>query len=209
MGFDKLVAPLDGRPVVWHSVSRFASCDAIDEIILVVRPERREEFTGIVAGLPKVRSIIEGGTERYLSVWAGLRALDPRVRLVAVHDGARPLIKPATISRAIAGARAYGAVSVASPVVDTLKRADSSLEVREGVDRTHLWVMQTPQAFQVDLLRAAYERLIREGTGVTDEVSAVQAAGSPVRLIANDDWNFKITYRRDLDLAELLVKLNY
>jgi 2-C-methyl-D-erythritol 4-phosphate cytidylyltransferase len=209
MGFDKLVAPLAGRPVVWHSVSRFASCDAVDEIILVVRPERREEFTGIVTGLPKVSSIIEGGAERYLSVWAGLRALDPGVRLVAVHDGARPLIKPATISRAIAGARAYGAVSVASPVVDTLKRVDSSLEVREGVDRTHLWSMQTPQVFQVDLLRAAYERLIREGTGVTDEVSAVQAAGSPVRLIANDDWNFKITYRRDLDLAELLVKLNY
>ena len=133
--------------------------------------------------------------------------MSPETRIVAVHDAARPLVTPVTIARAVAVAQEYGAVSLAAPVVDTLKRADDSGAVSGNVERAGLWAIQTPQVFRRDWLQAAYEMIIAGGKAVSDEVSAVQAAGFPVRLLANSDWNIKITYPRDLDLAEKLMHL--
>jgi 2-C-methyl-D-erythritol 4-phosphate cytidylyltransferase len=209
MGFDKLLAPLGGRPVVLHSVQRFESCAAISEIVLVVNVLWRTEIEPLVrgCGFRKVIQIVTGGAERHLSVWEGLKHLSPQARIVAVHDAARPLVTSAAIARAVAGAQEYGAVSLAAPVVDTLKRADDSGAVSGNIDRAGLWAMQTPQVFRRDWLNAAYEMIIARGKAVSDEVSAVQAAGFPVRLLANSEWNIKITYPRDLDLAEKLMHL--
>ena len=209
MGFDKLLVPLGGRPVVVHSVQRFDACDAISEIVLVVNALRRTEIEPLIrsCGFRKVTQIVTGGAERHLSVWEGLKQLSPETRIVAVHDAARPLVTPVTIARAVAVAQEYGAVSLAAPIVDTLKRADDSGAVSGNVERAGLWAMQTPQVFRRDWLQAAYEMIIAGGNAVSDEVSAVQAAGFPVRLLANSDWNIKITYPRDLDLAEKLMHL--
>jgi 2-C-methyl-D-erythritol 4-phosphate cytidylyltransferase len=209
MGFDKLMAPLCGLPVAAHSLDRFERSNSVDEVILVVRSERQTEFEQIIYDqkFRKVSRIVAGGKERHFSVSNGLEALSPATRLVAVHDAARPLVSPRAIDAAFALAAEKGAVSLAAPVVDTLKRADKAHQVLESVDRIDLWGMQTPQVFRLDWLRAAYQQVIDSGRSVTDEVSALQDAGFPVLLIPNDDWNIKITFPRDLELAEKLIKL--
>jgi 2-C-methyl-D-erythritol 4-phosphate cytidylyltransferase len=208
MGFDKLTASLYGKPIVIRSLDRFEECDLIDDIALVVRSDRREEFQQIIRkfGLKKVRRLVDGGKERHLSVWNGLQQLPPETRIVAVHDAARPMISSELIERAVQMAEEYGAVSVAAPIVETLKKADTNQEVVASIDREGVWGMQTPQVFRFDWLFDAYQRIVGAGQSVTDEVSAVQAAGHNVRLLANPDWNIKITFQRDLDLAERLMR---
>jgi len=209
MGLDKLTSLLAGKPVVAHSLDRFEKCDLIDEITLVIRPDRRPEFEQIVRmfGFRKIKKLVDGGKERHLSVWNGIAQLPEGSEIVAVHDAARPLVSPALIGQAVMLAREVGAVSLAAPIVETLKRADISGYVTDNVDRTGLWGMQTPQVFRVDWLARAYKRIIDSGRSVTDEVSAVQEAGLPVRLLQNPDWNIKITFPRDLDFAEKLINL--
>jgi 2-C-methyl-D-erythritol 4-phosphate cytidylyltransferase len=207
MGFDKLMALLGGLPVAAHSLDRFERSKEVDEVILVVRQERQAEFEKIISDqrYGKVSRIVYGGSERHLSVWNGVAAVSSEARLVAVHDAARPLVRPSLIDAAFALAAEKGAVSLAAPVVDTLKRADKAHQVIDSVNRADLWGMQTPQIFRLDWLRAAYRRIIDSGRSVTDEVSALQEAGYPVTLISNPDWNVKITFPRDLELAEKLI----
>lgn len=209
MGFDKLLSLIGDKPVVACSIDRFEQCDAIDEIILVVRCDRRAEFQRIVDEFKftKVTSVVDGGSERYLSVWNGITQLPEACEIVAVHDAARPLVYPELISRAVTSAKECGAVSVAAPIVETIKRADLEQNVTDSVDRTGLWAMQTPQVCRFDWLFDAYKRIVDSGRSVTDEVSALQEAGYPVRLLRNTDWNIKITFPRDLDLAEKMVNL--
>jgi 2-C-methyl-D-erythritol 4-phosphate cytidylyltransferase len=209
MGFDKLLSQIGERPIVAHSIDRFEQCDKIDEVILVVRSDRRAQFQKIVDafGFTKVNRLVDGGTERHLSVWNGVSHLSKTCEIVAVHDAARPLVSPDLISRSVTLARQCGAVSLAAPIVETIKRADPGQSVTESVDRSGLWAMQTPQVFRFDWLLDAYKRIVDSGRSVTDEVSALQEAGYPVRLLQNADWNIKITFPRDLDLAEKMMNL--
>jgi 2-C-methyl-D-erythritol 4-phosphate cytidylyltransferase len=209
MGFDKLTAKLAGCPVFIRTLQRFEICSDVKEIILVVHPDRLKQFGSLVAdfGLSKVNRVVAGGEQRHLSVAAGLQATGPAADLIAVHDGARPLISPDVISLAIREASACGAVSVAAPIVETLKRADEEQRVVGSVERVGLWTMQTPQVFRREWLIRAYEAVLAGGIPVTDEVSAIQTAGFPVKLLTNPGWNLKITYPRDLDLAQILFNL--
>jgi 2-C-methyl-D-erythritol 4-phosphate cytidylyltransferase len=209
MGADKLTSLLRGKPVIAHALNRFERCDLIDEVMIVIRPDRRLEFEQIVRtfGFKKITQLVDGGEERHHSVWNGIGRLAKTCEIVAVHDAARPLVSPALISQAVVLARELGAVSLAAPIVETLKRADPAGNVTDNVDRKDLWGMQTPQVFRTDWLVHAYKRIIDSGRSVTDEVSAVQEAGYPVRLLENPDWNIKITFPRDLDFAEKLINL--
>jgi len=209
MGFDKLTAKLAGCPVFIRTLQRFEICSEVKEIILVAHPDRLKQFGSLIAdfGLSKVSRVVAGGEQRHLSVAAGLQATSLTADLVAVHDGARPLISPEVISLAIQEARECGAVSVAAPIVETLKRADKDQRVVGSVERIGLWTMQTPQVFRREWLIRAYETVLADGISVTDEVSAVQTAGFPVKLLTNPGWNLKITYPRDLDLAQILFNL--
>ena len=209
MGFDKLLSLIGDKPVVAHSIDRFEQCDEIDEVILVVRSDRREEFQRVVdaCGFTKVNRLVDGGNERHLSVWNGIAQLSEVCDIVAIHDAARPLVSSELISRSVTLARACGAVSLAAPVVETVKRADAELNVIGSVDRSGLWATQTPQVFRFDWLLDAYKRIVDSGRSVTDEVSALQEAGYPVRLLQNTDWNVKITFPRDLKLAEKMISL--
>jgi 2-C-methyl-D-erythritol 4-phosphate cytidylyltransferase len=209
MGFDKLTALLAKQPVLVRTVERFANCPDIDEIVVVAHSERVESFRSMLedAGVSKVTRIVSGGAERHLSVWAGVQAADHNASLIAVHDGARPLIRPESISLVMQRAAICGAVALAAPVVETLKRADVNHRVVGSVDRVGLWSMQTPQVFRRDWLATAYKQVLARGESVTDEVSAVQAAGFSVELLTNGGWNTKITYPEDLDLAQVLYQL--
>jgi 2-C-methyl-D-erythritol 4-phosphate cytidylyltransferase len=210
MGFDKLTAKLAGCPVFIRTLQRFEICSEVKEIILVAHPDRLKQFGSLIAdfGLSKVNRVVAGGEERHLSVAAGLQATSLTADLVAVHDGARPLISPEVISLAIREAGECGAVSVAAPIVEALKRADEDRRVVGSVERFGLWTMQTPQVFRREWLIRAYETVLAGGISVTDEVSAVQTAGFPVKLLTNPGWNLKITYPRDLDLAQILFNLD-
>jgi 2-C-methyl-D-erythritol 4-phosphate cytidylyltransferase len=209
MGFDKLLVELAGRPVLMHSLDRFEQCPAISEMVLVLHPERRDQVCALIerAGVyAKLRHVVDGGSERHLSVWAGLQAIKDAADFVAVHDAARPLVSPEMIGFAIQAAADAGAVALAAPVVETLKRAGKENLVIGSVDRQGLWAMQTPQIFRKDWLLAAYRTVLAQGEAVTDEVSAVQALGYPVRLLENPDWNPKVTFPRDIAVAEGLLR---
>jgi len=132
--------------------------------------------------------------------------LDSATRWVAVHDAARPLITPEQIERVFQQCANHGAAALAEPINDTLKRADSDLLVSGSVDRDQLYAMQTPQIFERQLLEDAYRAVCAENIFVTDEVSAVERMGRKVALVVNGDFNFKITYPRDLPLADFVLK---
>jgi 2-C-methyl-D-erythritol 4-phosphate cytidylyltransferase len=204
MGFDKLFALLEDKPVVGHTLAAFERAECVDEIIVVGRDDRLGELQELVrrAESKKVRHIISGGVHRQDSVRAGLNLLAPEVRFVAVHDAARPLITPGQIERVLAGCRVHGAAALAEPITDTLKRGDENSFVCGGVDRAGLYAMQTPQIFSRDLLVQAYDAVETEKLSVTDEVSAVERLGAKVLLVPNDEFNLKITYPRDLLLAQ-------
>jgi 2-C-methyl-D-erythritol 4-phosphate cytidylyltransferase len=207
MGFDKLFALLGDQPVVVHTVQAFESAECVDEIILVGRDDRLAELRELIGRgeFKKVRHIISGGVHRQDSVRAGLDLLGPATRYVAVHDAARPLIAGAHIARVLAGCRIHGAAALAEPITDTLKRADAECFVCGGVDRAGLYAMQTPQIFTRDLLLEAYNAVAAKKLSITDEVSAVEQLGAKVLLVPNNEFNLKITYPRDLELAQVFL----
>lgn len=197
MGFDKLLAPLCGEPVLLRSVRQFAACPDVAEIIIVTNEARAALLRS--SDLPKISAIVPGGAQRHLSVWEGLQS--SQCPLVLVHDAARPLVSPKLISACLRTAGEFGAASAAHRINETVKRTNLAGVVTESVDRTNLWAMETPQAFQRSLLLKAYEIVLRDGMTVTDEVSAVQQVGHPVRLVENAHPNIKITYPADLEWA--------
>ena len=207
MGFDKLFALVSGQPIIAHTIAAFERTDCVDEIILVGRIDSLGELQKIIGQPTKVKQIVEGGVERSDSVRAGLDHLNPKSDFVAVHDAARAMITPEKITRVFEVCRTSGgAASLAEPINDTLKRADVDLAVKESVDRSGVYGMQTPQVFERKLLEEAYRLVGKRNLVVTDEVSAVELLGRKVVLVPNHDFNFKITYPRDLPMAEFVLK---
>jgi 2-C-methyl-D-erythritol 4-phosphate cytidylyltransferase len=210
MGFDKIHAPLHGKPVLYWSLRAFEDCPEVDEIIVVTRPDSIEQVEQLAQTekLTKVTKVIAGGVERHLSVWNGLQAVDADgCEYVAIHDGARPLITPKLITECLHLAEKHGSACCAAPIADTVKRASYEHMVTDDVDRQNLWAMQTPQIFGSGLILQAYAALMAHNEMVTDEVSAVQKIGKRVALLKNDDYNFKITFPRDLPLAEQVMDI--
>jgi 2-C-methyl-D-erythritol 4-phosphate cytidylyltransferase len=207
MGFDKLFAMIAGKPVVAHTIRAFERAGCVSEIIVVARKDRLDEIKAIVReeNFKKVRSIIPGGKHRQDSVRAGLDHLDAGAKYVAVHDAARPLITVEQIGRIFEQCRAHAAASLAEPIGDTLKYADTEFFVTGSADRHQLYGMQTPQVFERQLIEDAYKAVYAENASVTDEVSAVERLGHKVVLVPNQELNFKITYPRDLALAEFVL----
>jgi 2-C-methyl-D-erythritol 4-phosphate cytidylyltransferase len=209
MGFNKLLAPLRGVPVLRRALEAFQLCEAVDEIIVVAGDEVRAAVEswcrageGGRAPLGKLRGVIAGGAERHLSVWAGVQAVSSRAAIIAVHDGGRPLITPGQITRCIEAACEHGGATSARPVTETMKRADDAGCVTESIERRNVWIMETPQVFRREVLLGAYEKVLREGVLVTDEVSAVQHLGQRVVVVSNESPNPKITFPPDLEQAE-------
>jgi 2-C-methyl-D-erythritol 4-phosphate cytidylyltransferase len=208
MGFNKLTADLEGRPVLAWTISAFNNCADIDAIVLVCAASARPELEAIAraAAPEKLRTVVEGGAHRHLSVAEGLDCVPAEAAMIAVHDAARPLVDCTMIERCLDAARNTGAAACARPVTDTLKRINDEGFIIESIDRTKLWAVETPQIFRAELLREAYAEVIATGAYVTDETSAVQRAGAPVALVETPEWNGKITYPADLDVARLLVR---
>lgn len=202
MGFDKLMAPLAGAPVLEHSINAFVLSDAVNEVI-VVCPEQRFTKLKIIQNGTLIKRV-DGGENRHNSVSNGLDALDSTCTWVAVHDGARPLISQQQIHATLESAQLHKAATSAKRITDTVKRSDSEQCIKESVDRENLWAMETPQIFSKDLLLQAYHEVEEAQDLVTDEVSALELIGVHTYLVPNSTPNLKITFPEDLALAELL-----
>lgn len=195
MGFDKLAALIDGNPVLWHSVRAFSSNSSITQVVVVTPPERFEWLSDLGEKLHRV----DGGKERSDSVNAGLAALNPDITHVAIHDGARPLVSPQSITATFEAAHKTGAAALARRITETLKRSSPEGITTESVSRENLWIMETPQIFSRALIKQAYQQVASGDAQITDEVSALQLLGQGTTLVENAQPNPKITVQADLD----------
>ena len=205
MGMDKLAWPLAGVPVLRRTLDAFLAARSIAAIVVVCPESRWQLLGGLV--FPKPVTRVDGGPNRQDSVANGLAAVAPDTRHVAVHDGARPLVAPEDIDRCVAAAIEHRAATLASRVTESMQRSDSADFSAEPVSRDHLWRMETPQVFETALLRNAYSAATSRGLALTDEVSAVQACGTPVKFVASRHPNLKITTSADLALAAALLSI--
>ncbi len=166
---------------------------------------RIEAIVHTMAAGKKV-NIVAGGRDRQESVWNGLAALSGNVSVVLVHDAVRPFITSGLIDSCIREAARAGAATVARPVKETVKAVESGVVI-ETLDRSRLWIIQTPQAFRADLLVRAHEEARRDGFLGTDDCMLVERLGYPVHIIEGDDMNFKITTPADLRIAGAVLSL--
>lgn len=203
MGFDKLAVRLGGVPVLRRTLEAFLRAETIRSVTLVCPEERMMLLEGLETEKPVNR--VDGGENRHDSVARGLAGLPEGCAFVAVHDGARPLVRPEDIDRTVRAAHEHQAAALARRVTETLKRSDGDDCCLEPVDRERLWFMETPQVFALPLLRRAYQKVMDAGLRVTDEVSAMDAVGMRTRFIEAVHPNLKITTPADLALAEALL----
>ena len=204
-GIDKVMAPIGGEPMLVRTVRAFQESEVIREIVIVTRQDLLEQVRLLCAGFDKVKTVVEGGADRTASVAAGLNALSKRVELVAIHDGARPLISQQVIERTVRAGNTYSAAAPAIPVKDTIKTVQGGVVV-ETPDRSKLQAVQTPQVFDLDLLRGAMKYAEQKKLSVTDDCSVMEAMGMPVKIVEGDERNIKITNPLDLKIAHAFLE---
>ena len=199
---------LAGKPLWWHAAEALAAVSEIECLVPVVPDGELDRFRTALFGLGALAKLAEpvmGGAARQDSVRAGLEALPAWAELVAVHDAARPLLRPEAVSRVLAVAQRHGAAILARPVGDTLKRVDGG-RIVETPDRAECWAAQTPQVFRTEILREALTKAAAEGFQGTDDAQLVERLGVTVRVVEGDPDNLKITRHEDLALAEACLE---
>jgi 2-C-methyl-D-erythritol 4-phosphate cytidylyltransferase len=204
----KQYLPLQGLPILAHTVLAFNQCPDVDKIILVVPVDdvhfcRAQLLSGVEFDKPI--AVIAGGERRQDSALNGILSIDDQHGIVVIHDGVRPLVQPGLISRCIKAAEIHGACILGIPLQDTLKSVDRHKRARKTLLRKHMWLAQTPQAFQYKLIRAAHEKAQREGFEATDDASLLERMGTPVQVLAGSKHNLKITTEEDLFLADAIL----
>lgn len=200
---------IDGKPVLYYSLHAFEESDLIDEIILVVGSGQKEYCEKEIVfkyDFQKVKVIVEGGAERYHSVWNGLQEVDEGY--VFIHDGARPFVNEEILQRVYNEVVVHDACVVGMPVKDTIKIADENGFADVTPDRNLLWQIQTPQVFEGSLIKKAYKKLMQSDTiKVTDDAMVLeQMLGGKVKLVRGSYENIKITTPEDLEIAENFLK---
>lgn len=201
---------LKDKPIIAHTIEAFQNSFLIDEIILVINQNEQELFKNKILtpfSFDKVSMIVGGGVERQHSVYHGLSVIHDKTDIVLIHDGARPLITSDIIERCIEGAKQYGAVSAGVPIKETIKIVAKEGFVQYTPKREDVWVTQTPQAFQVDIIKQAHEFAKKQGLLGTDDAMLVEYMGKKIKMVQGDYENIKITTPEDLIAAEGI--LNY
>ncbi len=200
---------LGGLPILAHTLQKFETCPQVNEVIPLVPAGEGVAWTREIVsrlGLQKVSRIVPGGEERQESVFIGLKAIREKTDWVIIHDGVRPFVTPDLIQRALGETFRARAVAAALPASETIKEISRENTVLRTVDRRQLWMVQTPQLFDYELILRAHEEARREGFGGTDDAMLVERLGIPVKVIEGLRINFKITTPEDLVLAEALLK---
>ena len=206
-GVDKQLLSLCGQAVLERSIRAVLAAESIDGVILVVKPGQErfflswsKRFDGMVQG------IVAGGAQRQESVRNGLCAVPDDAAVVVIHDGARPLVSPQLVNDVVAAARGRGAATLGVPVKDTVKKTGEDNQVMETVPRDKLWLVQTPQAFEVKVINEAHNWAYQNGYQGTDDASLVEAYGRPVTMVYGSYENIKVTTPEDIIVAEALLK---
>ena len=207
-GTDKLTALLGGEPVLHRTLWALDNARLVDEIVVAASPDRLEEIAALCvrAGVKKPLRVVEGGDSRAQSVLMAALAASDRCELLAVHDGARPLIRGEQVDDMVRLGQKTYAAAPALPVTDTVKVADTAGVVQSTPDRRSLYAVQTPQVFQANLLKAALQSAVEANAEITDDCSAVERLGKAVYLAPGWRENIKITTQEDLMLAETFLR---
>ena len=207
-GTDKLMEALDGVPVLVRTLTALQQARRVDEIVVAAREERIVEISQLCRtyGITKCSKVVLGGDSRAKSVLLAALEARPDAELLAVQDGARPLVTPELIDAVVAAAAKTAAAAPAVPVKDTVKSVRADGTVDRTLDRDALRAVQTPQVFEASVLKAALQSAREAGVTVTDDCSAVERLGKRVYLVEGDEENLKITTPSDLLLAEAILK---
>ena len=207
-GVNKLLEPLGGVPVLVRTLTALQQTKQIEEIIVATREEDLVEISRLchTYGITKCTKVIRGGETRAHSVLLAALEVSPEVELLAVQDGARPLVTPELIERVITAAVRCGVAAPAVPVKDTIKEVRDGGAVERTVDRSTLRAVQTPQVFDTGLLKAALQDAVENEIPITDDCSAVERLGKVVFLVDGEEENLKITTPVDLILAEAILQ---
>ena len=204
-GIDKVMAELDGEPMICRTVRAFQTAPAIREIVIVTRPDLIDRIKELCKGYDKVTTVTAGGSSRQESVEKGLAALSKKVKLAAIQDGARPLISQEVIERTVRAAHCYGAAAPGIPVKDTIKQVEGGI-IANTPDRSKLQAVQTPQVFDLDLLQGALKKAKEDKAELTDDCSAVERLKMSVYMVEGDERNLKVTTPMDLKIAQMLLE---
>ena len=205
-GINKILMPLGDSNVVGHSMMRFEACPDISDIIVVTKPEFFDAIrvTARALSITKLRDVTEGGETRQQSVMQGLRLVPKEAAYIAIHDGARPLVRPEHIAAVIKDARVFGGATLGVPVKDTIKAVDDGL-ITDTPPRASLWITQTPQVFRKRLYFEAVDFALEHGLDFTDDCQLVETIGGKVYMTPGDYSNIKITTPEDRAIAEVLL----
>ncbi|NLJ74141.1 MAG: 2-C-methyl-D-erythritol 4-phosphate cytidylyltransferase [Firmicutes bacterium] len=200
---NKVLLPLDGKPILAYSLQLFAAFDVVSEIIVVTREMDLEVVDQLIdaLGLGSIARTIPGGKERQESVYLGLEALREDTEWVIIHDGARPYVTRELVEKALQDCYTYKAVTLGVPVTDTIKVVEDGI-VAETLERSTLWSIQTPQIFSFSLIKHAHQKAKQSGFSATDDCMLLEKLGVPVHVTQGSYGNIKITTPEDLPLEE-------
>lgn len=208
-GLNKILLPLGQTTVAGCAMLAFQQCERIAEIIIVARPCDHEALrkTAEAANITKLKTITEGGSTRQESVMKGLEQVSEGTKLIAIHDGARPLVKPMHIEKVIKDAQVFGGATLGVPVKDTIKIVNDSL-ITDTPYRPSLYITQTPQVFKKSVYFKAVQFAVDHELDFTDDCQLAEAIGCKVYMTTGDYTNIKITTPEDIEIAQLLLKRN-
>lgn len=213
MGSDrnKLLLPLLDKPILAWTLESASASSSIDWIGIIGQPIDFPNFKAILTALNLTKPVvlIQGGKTRQSSVYQGLRALPERAKQVLIHDGARCLATPELFNRCSEALQTCSGLIAAVTVKDTIKVVDADLLVTSTPDRAHLWAAQTPQGFQVDLLKACHEKGIQNQWEVTDDAALFEKCGLQVKIVPGEETNLKVTTPIDLAIAQFVLRNAY
>ncbi len=204
MGKDKILMPLGGIPVIAHTLKALQASDCIDEIVVVTKCESLQEVADICHdyGITKTSRVVLGGKTRTESSLIGVSNADERAKYIAIHDGARPFLTGGLIERVVHSAHQHDASAPAVAPTDTVRVLNAKGAVAETPSRDLVALMQTPQVFMAEMIKAALTRAQQKGIRITDDCSAVEAMGYKVTIVAGEQDNIKLTTARDMYIAE-------
>ena len=208
MGSDKLLHNLGIMPVLARTLLAFQDCELVDEIVVVTRMEKIVEVAGLCKKyrIDKASKVISGGATRMESALAGVSEVKKRARLIAIHDGARPLVSVDLIEKTVRAAAEYKAAVPAIKSVDTLKLVEDGETVTGSLDRELVLRVQTPQVFEADLIKGALTFAAEKKLPLTDDCSAAERMGVKAHIVPGEEDNIKLTTPRDMLFAAAILK---
>lgn len=208
---NKLLMELMGMPVIARTLAAFENADLVDEVIVVTREEDLIQIYDIVKyfELSKVSQVITGGNTRQQSVSCGIAVANEKAEYFAIHDGARPLVKPESINSVISDAIMHNAASLGVPIKDTLKQVRSDGYIIATLNRDLVWHVQTPQVFESSIYKKALTRALESGEDFTDDCQLLERTGVGVYMTRGEYSNIKITTLEDIQTAKSILMSSY